>query len=255
MSLPPPPPRRRPPSPAPSPPPPDLAARGARRAESSTSERRRPPLLIVAAVVVVALALVGVGVVVLGGGGKDEPQLDASTSVELTLGDLTVETVNSFNSGAEFPTEASDAALAVLESYVQEATVVPLRKGKANGTTLAELFDEPAVARLAGTDRGLLLDEGLPKAVGKVTVKSPPVALTALMDRDGKVVLVTATVDLDIKAQARHGVMTVKRTGTLVLRPQLDASWKITAWTLHVERGGPGVAASPTDPTTTTVAT
>jgi len=42
----------------------------------------------------------------------------------------------------------------------------------------------------------------------------------------------------------------------LDLMPQIDGTWKITGWTLHVERGGPGVVPTPTSPTapTTTVA-
>ena len=252
MSIPPPPPRRTP-SPIASPPPPDLEARAARRAESQESARRRPRL-IVAAVVAVVLVAVGVAVV-LAGGGTDEA-LEASTSVNLEVGHLTVESVNPFEGTPKtFSADARDTALTAVETYVHDATVVALRKGTASDTTLAAVFDEAAVTRLAGTDRALLVDEGLPKAVGKIAVKSPPVALTALMDRDGTIVLITASVDLDIKAQSRRGTTTITRTGTLVLSPQADDSWRITSWTLHVARGGPGVTASPTDATSTTVAT
>jgi hypothetical protein len=47
--------------------------------------------------------------------------------------------------------------------------------------------------------------------------------------------------------------MTIQRTGSLVFIQQGDGSWLITGWTLHVERGGPGVATAPTTvPTTAT---
>ncbi len=257
MSIPPPPPRRRAPGPAasnaPSPPPPDPEARAARRAQSNGGAPRSR--LLVGAVVLVAVALIAIGVaVVTSGGGKDTPPLDTSTSVQLALGELSVESVIPFDSvAANFPADASDAALAVVEAYVHEATVMPLRKTVVNDAKLATIFDEAAVARLATTDRAVLFDEGLPKAIGKLTVSGGPVAFTALLDSSKAVVMVTATIDLDVAARAKKGTMTVKRTGTLVLSKQLDATWKITAWTLHVERGGPGVAATP-ESTTTTVA-
>lgn len=191
-----------------------------------------------------------------GSGGKDTPPLDTSTSVKLALGELSVESVVSFFSDkAQFPTDASAAALAVIESYVREATVEPLRTGAVTETALAEIFDDAAVAYLATADRSVLFDEGLPKAVGKVIVEGTPIALTLLLDANKAPVLITATIDLQIKAQSKKGLMTVTRTGALVLHQQLDATWKITAWTLHVERGGPGVAATPTDSTATTTTT
>ena len=257
MSIPPPPPRRRAPGPAdaspPSPPPVDPEARAARRAESNGGTPRSRRLL--AAVALVAVALVAVGVVVVtGGGGKDTPPLDTSTTVQLELGELTVESVNPF--GAEFPPEASEAALAAIEAYVQDATVKPLRSGRVTDSALPEIFDDAALAYLpTAADRSVLFDEGLPKAVGKVTVVGVPIALTVLLDNTKTPKLISATIDLEIKARSKKGVMTVHRTGTLVLSPQLDATWKITAWTLHVERGGPGVATTPTDPTATTITT
>jgi hypothetical protein len=153
----------------------------------------------------------------------------------------------------EFTPEVRDAILSTIGSYVDEGTVVPLRKGTAVDAELEKIFDLSAISRLAGTDRSLLLDEGLPKAVGTVKVTTPPVAMTALADIEGKILLVTATVDLAVEARAKRGVMTVQRTGTLVFIQQGDGSWRITGWTLHVERGGPGVATTPTTvPTTAT---
>ncbi|MSO79496.1 MAG: hypothetical protein EXQ79_07790 [Acidimicrobiia bacterium] len=252
MSIPPPPPRRRAPDPAaastPSPPPPDPVARAARRAQS----KRRAPRsrLLLAGVVLVAVALVAVGVVVVSGGGNDTASLDKGTTVQLALGDLSVESVNPFE--AEFPPDASKAALALIETYVHDATIEPLRTGAVTDAALAEIFDDAALAQLATADRAVLLDEGLPKAIGKVTVEGIPIELTVLKDANKNLMLISATIDIEIKAQSKKGLVTIHRTGALVLIPQLDATWKITAWTLHVERGGPGVVATPTDATTTT---
>lgn len=203
-----------------------------------------------------AVALIAVGIVVTsGGGGKEEPKLDTTTSVQLERGELFVESVVPFDAiPSNFPAEASDAAMALLEAYVQEATIEPLRTGTIKDTALPEIFDGPAVARLATLDRAVLLDEGLPKAVGKVTVEGTPIGLTALLDDRKNAVLITASIDIEITAESKKGLMTVSRIGALVLSRQLDATWKITAWSLHVDRSGPGVTPTPTEPTTTTVA-
>jgi len=254
MSSPPPPPRRRAPGAAastpPAPPPVDPDARAARRAEEGGARRGRTVLKVVAGIAV--LALVGVGVVIALGGdaGKEKPELRTSTTVDLEAGELLIESVATLRA-IEFTPEVRDSILSTIGGYVDEGTVGPLRKGAAVDAKLAAIFDQAAIAQLAGTDRSLLLDEGLPKAVGRVTVTTPPVGMTALADAEAKIVLVTAAVDFAVEARSNRGVMTVQRTGTLVFSQQGDGSWKITGWTLQVERGGPGVATTPTTAATT----
>jgi len=182
---------------------------------------------------------------------KSAPAFKASTAVDLQPGAATVAAVEN---PIELPTDVRDAALATLSGYVDTAIVAPLRTGKADSAALAKVFDEAAIARLVGTERAILLDEGLPKAVGKVTVTTPPVPLTALADRDGKVVLVTVGVQLAVNARAKKGVIQINRTGSFVLAPDPTGAWKITGWTLTTDRGGPGVtpASTPASDTTTT---
>ncbi len=205
------------------------------------------------------LALVAGAVVVLGGDTKKEaaPERDTSTTLELLIGDPVVASVSPFARPIDVPADISGIVVDLVEDYANEATVVPLRKGVAKDAALAKIFDNPALAKLAAGDRALLVDEGLPKAVGKVTVTAPAIGFTALMGDGGTVVLANAAIDFTITAEAKRGDVTIRRTGSLVLSPQLDSTWKITGWTLHVERSGRGVQATPiesTDLPTTTVA-
>ena len=45
----------------------------------------------------------------------------------------------------------------------------------------------------------MVLDEGLPKVTGDLNVTAQPITLVGLGDQGGNLVLVTATVDLDIQ--------------------------------------------------------
>ncbi|CAB5034460.1 unannotated protein [freshwater metagenome] len=124
--------------------------------------------------------------------------------------------------------------------------VTPLRKGKPASAALANMFDAPALARLSGPDRTVVLDEGLPRAVGKIDVSSPPIPLTGLADASGNTILVSADVKLTAKARTEKGVIGVTRVGTFVLAPDTSGIWKITGWTLTTDRRGPGTSVAPT---------
>ena len=179
------------------------------------------------------------------------PKFEASTSVDLTAGETKVESVGA---PVEFPAELRDQLLSSIGTYVDNAIVKPLRAGKADDAALTALFDQAAAARLAGPDRAILTDEGLPKAVGKIRITTPPVALTGLAAADGKILLATASLDLQISARARKGVVDIHRAGTLVFALDLTGAWKVAGWTLTVERVGPGVTTTTTvAPTPTTV--
>ena len=221
---------------------------GPARAYDDTGGRRRWLLLGGGLLAVLAI---GGGVLALSGGGSDdrkaEPKLDASTSVDLEAGTATIESVGF---PIDFPPDVRDQLLATMGAYVDRAIVSPLRTGTADEARLAEIFDAPAVARLATPERGVLVDEGFPNAVGKIKVTAPPVALTALIERDGRIVLASTAIDLQITARAEKGTIKIHRGGSLVYVPDGSGGWKITAWTLVVERSGPGVTVPTTVPTT-----
>jgi hypothetical protein len=205
----------------------------------------------IAAVLVIAI----LAFVVLsggGGGGKDAPTFKASTAVDLKVGDAKVEGVN-FTKAVTISDDAKNKILAGLGTYVENAIVEPLRKGKANDTKLVTTFDAAAAAKVP-TDRATLTDEGLPKAVGEIKVTTPPVALTGLSDFDGNLILVSAVVDLQITSRAEKGTTKIHRFGTFVFAPDPGGDWKITAWTIVVTREGVGVPTATTTPGTPTTA-
>jgi hypothetical protein len=182
---------------------------------------------------------------------KSGPELEASTAVNLRPGALKVDAVGFSN---DFPVEAQHQVLATLGAYVDAGIVAPLRKGKANDASLAAAFDPAAIARLVGTERATVLDENLPKVEGKITVKTPPVPISALADGDGKIVLVSTDVRFSVKARSARGAVEINHTGSFVFAPDANGAWRITGWTLSTDRGGPGVppASTPASDTKTT---
>ena len=254
MSVPPPPPRRRdaPTFVAPDPPPIDPEARAARRAEERNGGDRRW-VWIVASVLVVILIAGGAALALSGGGGDSSSNVKASTTVDLKAGALKIESVSVFPPlPKEFPTDVRDKVLKTIGTYIDKGIVASLRTSKADDAGLAPAFDAGAAAKLTGPDRAVLLDEGLPKAVGNLKVTTPPVPLTALSAADGNVQLVAADIKLEITAHAASGLVKISRSGTLVFALQLSGDWRITGWTLHIDRSGPGLPSAPTSTTPTT---
>jgi hypothetical protein len=213
------------------------------------SNRKRTLLIVGAVLVVLVLAGSALALASGGGGGSAGPEFKASTAVDLQAGETNVEFLG-FTAPA-FPSGVRDQILSSIGTYVEDGVVKPLRKGKADDAGLATVFDDAAVARLTGPERAILIDEGLPKAVGKVTVTTPAVAMTALADKGDALVLISASVDFKVKAQAEKGAVTIQRTGSFVFAPDQNGTWKITGWTLNVTRGGNAIPPD-TAPTTTT---
>ncbi|CAB4991294.1 unannotated protein [freshwater metagenome] len=196
--------------------------------------------------VVVIGPIIGLGVYLLLGltEGSTGPTYSASESINLAAGPTAMNTV-SF-AGGTFSLDVSAAVMTTLGEYAESAMVTPLRKGKPASAALANIFDAPALARLSGPDRTVVLDEGLPRAVGKIDVSSPPIPLTGLADASGNTILVSADVKLTAKARTEKGVIGVTRVGTFVLAPDTSGIWKITGWTLTTDRRGPGTSVAPT---------
>jgi hypothetical protein len=168
--------------------------------------------------------------------------------VQMPVGELTV-----YRTGANpqaLPDDVRDKVMAALASYVKVATVKALQKGTADPTALAALLGPGAAARLTGPDRGVLLDEGLPRATSKIVVTGAPVALTGLADGQGNVVVVTAKLDATTKTRTTKGKLTITRAGEIVFAPEGD-TWKIDGYDLTVDRSGKGLGAVATTPTTT----
>lgn len=206
------------------------------RPKTRASRARRAALLACVAAAVAAVAIAPPA------GAAKKPK----AVVKLAPGEVTV--YKTGDAPDALPEDVKAAVMATLTGYLRRATVTPLLKGKpvddaALGTTMAL----PVVARLAGTDRAVLVDEGLPKAVSKITVRGTPVALTGLADPAGNVVVVTANIDTTTNTKTAKGKLAIVRSGELVFEPD-NGTWKITGYSLLVDRVGKGVK-----PTATTL--
>jgi hypothetical protein len=166
--------------------------------------------------------------------------------VQITVGDATVYRVG--NDPQTIPDDVRAKVITSLASYVNAATVKPLQTGAVDEARLATALGPAAAQRMTGADRGTLVDEGLPKASGRIVVSALPVALTGLADADGRIVVVTARLDSTAKAPTKKGGITIARKGELVFTPEGDA-WKIDGYDLAVERSGKALAL-PTTATT-----
>jgi len=259
MSAPPPPPRRArsgsTPADATEPIGPPPATRARRQSENQPAPRSGGgkrwgfAILAVLGAVVVAAALFFV--LKKDSNAKSGPELEASTAVDLKPGALKVDAVGFSN---DFPVDEQHQVLATLGAYVDNGIIAPLRKGKANDASLAAAFDPAAIARLVGPERATVLDENLPKVEGTITVKTPPVPISALADSDGKIVLVSTDVQFSVKARSAKGAVEINHTGSFVFAPDANGAWRITGWTLSTDRGGPGMppASTPAPATKTT---
>ncbi len=173
-------------------------------------------------------------------------------TVTVTLGDRSAA---SAGPDASISDEQAQAVLGVVKQYVKLASVQPIKKG-IPAPDLSALFGAAVAPRLTGPDRSVLVDEGLPKALGNITATAQPLSLVALADQQGKVLLITAKLDLAVatKVVKKGPKLQINRTGALIFEPD-GAAWKITGYDLAVTRAGGGVDAPVTSSTTSTTRT
>lgn len=158
--------------------------------------------------------------------------------------ELTVEGIEVRSPGGaveKLPKTTRTAVLATVEQYVRAAILRPLITTTADDERLLPLFSEKIQPLLSGPDRRTLVDEGLPRAVGGVSVERAQVRLVALGNEDGDIELVTATVDLVVQAETIDGPMTVVRSGDLVLVPA-GKQFVVDGYRLSVRRESGGGA-------------
>ncbi|MCZ7529883.1 MAG: hypothetical protein M5U31_05795 [Acidimicrobiia bacterium] len=181
-----------------------------------------------------------------GGGGDDDaapstdPEPEPVADVEVTINEVSV---SSAGEKTEMPPGVVEAVRAQLDAYVQQATVNPLLGG--DSADLAALFTPFAATRLEGPDRASLVDADLGPATGDVVANSAAANLTGLADGSGKIVLVAATLVLDVETETDEGPVHITRLGDLVLVPD-GFDWKIDGFDLNVQREVPGDEATDT---------
>jgi hypothetical protein len=230
----------------------DASSRTDRREQA----RQRSRVIGIVAGIVVAIA--AVVVVFLVAGGDSGTTKKASTSpvtvlrqnkVSLPLGDVTAD---SAGPAVTVTPEQSQQVLAVLSDYVKGATVQPLRSGALSTADLGTVFDAGTLAQATTTDRGVVLDEGLPKVTGTLDVVAQPIALVGLGDQGGNLSLVTAAMLVDVKGQtaSKGGPLHIVRKADFVLAPDGAGGWKVTSYSMVVTRAGAGLDATITTTTT-----
>ena len=199
---------------------------------------------------VVLLALVVGGAFAAGvfssdGGGGGSEELVASNNVKLEAGDIKVRWPG-LGPGEPSP-DLANQVMGVIGRYVDKAIVPGLRTGRVKTAALADTFDDAALAQLEDAAvRETLLDENLPLAIGELTITSEPIEIVALNDIDNKTVLATARILIKTLVQSEPGWYEIEHDGQLVVAPQLDGSWRITAWDAETSRTPPGPKPRPT---------
>ena len=165
---------------------------------------------------------------------------------KITVGDITIYKVG--NAPDTIPDEVRSKILAAVSTYVTAATVKPLQTGVVDDASLGTTLGPAATFRAGGPDRATLVDEGIPKATGRIVVNTLPLKLTGLADGDGRIVVVTARLDSIARTRTEKGAITISRKGDLVFTPDGD-TWKIDGYDLSVERSGKGLVVTTTDTT------
>lgn len=144
----------------------------------------------------------------------------------------------------------TEDVVAVVQQLLLVTSAQPLVEGKA-GRGLAELFTKDAAARVAGKDRPVFFDDGLPK-FGTLTPVASRVTLTGLAStKDGTTALVIARFLYDVTSKARPANR-VTRDGELSLI-KVDGGWRIGAYAIAATRTIDGETTTTTASTTTTV--
>jgi hypothetical protein len=186
------------------------------------------------------------------GGGDDSKSASptsttaaAKTSVDISLGGVTSD---SAGAPVTIAADQSQKVLDAVTTYVKGATVQPLRTGKPATADFGAIFDATTLASATTTDRGVLLDEGLPQVTGDLKAVALPVALVGLGDQSGALTLITASLAVDVTGATKveDAPLHIVRRADFVLQPDATGAWKITSYNVVVARDGAGLS-----PTTT----
>lgn len=190
------------------------------------------------------------------GGGGDKAATTSTTGAPKTSVDMRLGDVSADSAGAPVTISAdqSQHVLDALTTYVKGATVEPLRTGKPATADFGAVFDAGTLASATTTDRGVLLDEGLPRVTGNLEVTSQPISVLGLGDQSGNLVLVTAAMVYDAKGATtvKGAPLHVARKVDFTLQPDASGAWKITAYDVVVSRSGTDLAPTTTSGRATT---
>ena len=212
-------------------------------------DRRRLLLWITGGVVAVAL-IAAVLAIALGGDGGDDEEAEEPTpilTVKLTAPVSASGVIDVNGAAAQLTPDQLTAVTTAIQVYLTEATVKPLstkppEEDEETTTTttaaavdpLAASFTESAATRLKTDDRFALSDAHLPFAEDGVSFTTATADLAGIVS-DGTVQFINATIKTVAMVHTDEQMITVTRTGNLVLR-NVDDHWKIAGYDLKVER-------------------
>lgn len=221
---------------------------GAPTRSRARRQRARRRLAIVAAVVVVVA--LGAGIALASCSGGDDSDTSKTSPAPKTTVDIPLGGVSADSAGAPVAVAAdqSQHVLDAVTTYVKGATVQPLRSGKPATADFGAVFDATTLASATTTDRGVMLDEGLPRVTGDLTVKAQPVTIVGLGDQSGALTLITASTSVDATGatKVKGAPLHVVRTASFVLQPDPAGTWRITAYDVAVTRDGAGLSSTTT---------
>jgi hypothetical protein len=183
-----------------------------------------------------ALLLVAALVFLLARGGDDKSapaKRFVTGDLELVLGG-----VQNANAGAPatFPDDDANQIMQVVGSYVDAGLIAPVKTGKPP-QNVGEVFDAGSQAAIQGPDKDVLFESGEPKRVGDFKAAASPVIITALSDRSGQFVLVTAAFNYSAEVGVNGGLLKTARTLALTLGRE-GGPWRITGYDVSVNREG-----------------
>jgi hypothetical protein len=236
----------------------DSAPTRADRRESQREAARRRRIWLAVGGGLVVIAAIAVAALMLGGSNdSNATKATPSTSgpgvtITLQAGDITTDSAGPATS---FSAAQAQQALATIRTYVDQAVVKPLRSGEAAGD-LSTVFDTGTLARVTGIDRGVMVEEGLPKVTGALTIVAKPVNFVGLGDQSGNLVLVTASVQFTVDGTIAgiKAPLRIEQNGDLVLAPDASGVWKVTSYRMAVTRSGGGIDTTTTSTPATTKA-
>ena len=135
------------------------------------------------------------------------------------------------------PPAVKDATVALLQHYLDDAILAPLRSG-GPAPDLGALFTAETAPRISGGDRAAMVGEGMPKARGGIKADAANATITPFKVGD-QVPLVVAEIDLRLLARDVEGAgVSILQHGELLLVPE-GSTWRIGGYDMLATRDTP----------------
>lgn len=167
-----------------------------------------------------------------GGGGSGGPD-GPDGAVVFNVTEVRVESMAA--EPGPFPEDVWAGVYNTMNAYIDRAVVTPLRSGQPPPMEmLAPLFTPAALERATGVDRAALVEEGTTLS-GAVRGDRVDTAFVLLTDREGRPVVVNASVDVVLSVDAADGGVALARTGQVVMTFD-EQGWRIDSYDIRTAR-------------------